>query len=327
MALRAGGRRVCFLSNKPIQSRADYAAKLTRLGIPTPRRRRDQLLVRPRAPPRRGEARRALFRDRRAAARRGAAGGRPRAGRRRQGRLRRGGLRPDFRLPEARHGASGGHAARRAARRHEPRPDLSGRGRRDPGRRGHDRRRRRRDGRRVDPIVGKPSPITLQIALDRLALPAGECAVVGDRLETDIAMGRPAGLATHPRPHRRHAAGRPGDRALAPGPRRRARSPSCSTACPHPGGPGGRPGWRASTGRCSTPSSSGAAWPAPASRGTSRSAASPACSWRRRTSPPGRPRARPSSSTEGSGTSSSSTSGWSENRSASERRSRGWRPS
>jgi len=33
-ALRATGRRVCFLSNKPIQSRADYAAKLTRLGIP-----------------------------------------------------------------------------------------------------------------------------------------------------------------------------------------------------------------------------------------------------------------------------------------------------
>src|ERR671923_3004962 len=34
-ALRATGRRVCFLSNKPIASRADYAAKLTRLGVPT----------------------------------------------------------------------------------------------------------------------------------------------------------------------------------------------------------------------------------------------------------------------------------------------------
>ncbi|HVQ76173.1 MAG TPA: HAD family hydrolase, partial [Candidatus Binatia bacterium] len=32
-ALRAGGRRVAFLSNKPLQTRADYAAKLTRLGI------------------------------------------------------------------------------------------------------------------------------------------------------------------------------------------------------------------------------------------------------------------------------------------------------
>jgi ribonucleotide monophosphatase NagD (HAD superfamily) len=34
-ALREAGRRVCFLSNKPIASREDYAAKLTRLGVPT----------------------------------------------------------------------------------------------------------------------------------------------------------------------------------------------------------------------------------------------------------------------------------------------------
>ena len=51
-------------------------------------------------------------------------------------------------------------------------------------------------GRKVDPIVGKPSAITLAVALDRLGLPAGDCVIVGDRLETDIAMGRAAGLAT-----------------------------------------------------------------------------------------------------------------------------------
>ena len=34
-ALRAAGRRVVFLSNKPLQTRADYARKLTKLGIPT----------------------------------------------------------------------------------------------------------------------------------------------------------------------------------------------------------------------------------------------------------------------------------------------------
>jgi HAD superfamily hydrolase (TIGR01450 family) len=34
-ALRAAGRKVAFLSNKPLQTRADYARKLTRLGIPT----------------------------------------------------------------------------------------------------------------------------------------------------------------------------------------------------------------------------------------------------------------------------------------------------
>src|SRR5262247_3124191 len=33
-ALREDGRRVAFLSNKPLQTRADYAAKLTRLGVP-----------------------------------------------------------------------------------------------------------------------------------------------------------------------------------------------------------------------------------------------------------------------------------------------------
>src|SRR5262249_43347455 len=33
-ALRATGRRVLFLSNKPLQPRSDYALTLTRLGIP-----------------------------------------------------------------------------------------------------------------------------------------------------------------------------------------------------------------------------------------------------------------------------------------------------
>jgi len=34
--LRSCGRRVVFLSNKPLEPRANYAEKLTRLGIPTP---------------------------------------------------------------------------------------------------------------------------------------------------------------------------------------------------------------------------------------------------------------------------------------------------
>lgn len=36
LALRAGGSRTVFLTNKPLERPADYAAKLTRLGIPTP---------------------------------------------------------------------------------------------------------------------------------------------------------------------------------------------------------------------------------------------------------------------------------------------------
>jgi ribonucleotide monophosphatase NagD (HAD superfamily) len=51
-------------------------------------------------------------------------------------------------------------------------------------------------GQRVDPVVGKPSPITLRVTLDHLRLPAADCAIAGDRLETDIAMGRAAGLGT-----------------------------------------------------------------------------------------------------------------------------------
>jgi NagD protein len=35
-ALRARGRRTLFLSNNPTKTRADYAARLTRLGLPTP---------------------------------------------------------------------------------------------------------------------------------------------------------------------------------------------------------------------------------------------------------------------------------------------------
>ena len=36
LALRAGGGRTVFLTNKPLERPADYAAKLTGLGIPTP---------------------------------------------------------------------------------------------------------------------------------------------------------------------------------------------------------------------------------------------------------------------------------------------------
>jgi len=51
-------------------------------------------------------------------------------------------------------------------------------------------------GRKVELIVGKPSPLIVEMALERLGLPAEVCLVVGDRLETDIVMGRRAGMAT-----------------------------------------------------------------------------------------------------------------------------------
>lgn len=50
--------------------------------------------------------------------------------------------------------------------------------------------------RRVEVIVGKPSPIILEVALAALGVAARDCAIVGDRIETDIVMGKRLGLAT-----------------------------------------------------------------------------------------------------------------------------------
>jgi HAD superfamily hydrolase (TIGR01450 family) len=50
--------------------------------------------------------------------------------------------------------------------------------------------------RRVEAVVGKPSPIILQVALATLGVAASDAVMVGDRIETDIVMGVRAGLAT-----------------------------------------------------------------------------------------------------------------------------------
>ena len=51
-------------------------------------------------------------------------------------------------------------------------------------------------GMKVEAVVGKPSPLILEIALGRLRLPADRCLMIGDRLATDILMGLNAGLRT-----------------------------------------------------------------------------------------------------------------------------------
>lgn len=45
-------------------------------------------------------------------------------------------------------------------------------------------------------IVGKPSAHMIATALARLGCEAGEAAIAGDRLGTDIAMGKAAGMTT-----------------------------------------------------------------------------------------------------------------------------------
>ncbi|MBE2240597.1 MAG: HAD-IIA family hydrolase [Caldilineaceae bacterium] len=51
-------------------------------------------------------------------------------------------------------------------------------------------------GRRLQLLAGKPSTLTMEVALDRLGLAAARCMMVGDRLETDILMGQNAGMLT-----------------------------------------------------------------------------------------------------------------------------------
>jgi len=51
-------------------------------------------------------------------------------------------------------------------------------------------------GRKVETILGKPSPIMLEVILKDLALPPEQVLLVGDRLETDMKMGLDAGMKT-----------------------------------------------------------------------------------------------------------------------------------
>lgn len=51
-------------------------------------------------------------------------------------------------------------------------------------------------GKKVELYSGKPSPVMARLALDRLGVPAAECLMVGDRLETDVAFGRNNGMGS-----------------------------------------------------------------------------------------------------------------------------------
>jgi NagD protein len=51
-------------------------------------------------------------------------------------------------------------------------------------------------GRTVELVAGKPSSLIAQVGLETLGLPAARCLMTGDRLETDIRMGQQAGMYT-----------------------------------------------------------------------------------------------------------------------------------
>jgi NagD protein len=51
-------------------------------------------------------------------------------------------------------------------------------------------------GARAEAVVGKPSPHMASALLDRLGVPAGDTLLVGDRLATDVRMANEAGMAS-----------------------------------------------------------------------------------------------------------------------------------
>jgi NagD protein len=194
-ALRAAGRRVVFLSNKPLQTRADYAAKLTRLGVPAePEAVVNSSLVLARylrerdpgapvfvigEPPMLEEMRAHGFQVRED---------------------------PDVRWVVIAFDRTFSYAkldtalqaVRRGARLIATNPDRTCpvEGGEIPDCAGMIAAVEAVTDRRVEVIVGKPSPIILEVALGVLGTGPAESVVVGDRIETDIAMGRRAGLGT-----------------------------------------------------------------------------------------------------------------------------------
>jgi HAD superfamily hydrolase (TIGR01457 family) len=51
-------------------------------------------------------------------------------------------------------------------------------------------------GRDPDVVIGKPNRMIVEAAAEKLSLPPGSLAMVGDRLYTDIALGQTAGIVT-----------------------------------------------------------------------------------------------------------------------------------
>lgn len=195
-ALRADGRRVAFLSNKPLSTRADYAEKLTRLGIPT---RTDEVvnssIVLARhlrkldqgapvfvigEPPLIGELREHGFEVRDDAEVRWVV------------------IAFDRTFDYAKL-----NTALQAVRRHDARliatnPDRTCpvEGGEIPDCAGMIAAVEAVTGKRVEAVVGKPSRIILEVALETLGVGADDCVIVGDRIETDMVMGKQLGLAT-----------------------------------------------------------------------------------------------------------------------------------
>jgi arabinose operon protein AraL len=193
--LREAGRRVAFLSNKPLQTRSDYAAKLTRLGVPAePDDVINSSLVLARhlraldpgapvyvigEPPMLGEMRAHGFEVRE------------------DSQVRWVVIAFDRTFTYAKLDTAL-QAVKAGARLIATNPDRTCpvEGGEIPDCAGMIAAVEAVTGKTVQTIVGKPSPIILEVALAALGVPAQEAVIVGDRIETDVTMGRRRGLAT-----------------------------------------------------------------------------------------------------------------------------------
>jgi NagD protein len=194
-ALRAAGRRVAFLSNKPLQTRAEYAAKLTRLGVPAaPADVINSSLVLAR-----------YLRDRDPGAPVFVIGEPPMLDEMRahgfevrsDERVRWVVIAFDRTFDYAKLNIAL-QAVRQGARLIATNPDRTCpvEGGEIPDCAGMIAAVEAVTDKKVEAIVGKPSPIILEVALATLGVPARDAVIVGDRIETDIVMGRRLGLGT-----------------------------------------------------------------------------------------------------------------------------------
>jgi arabinose operon protein AraL len=193
--LRAAGRRVAFLSNKPLQTRAEYAAKLTRLGVPaSPDDVINSSLVLAR-----------YLRDRDPGAPVFVIGEPPMLEEMRAHGFE---VRSDERVRwvviafdrtfDYAKLNTALQAVKRGARLIATNPDRTCpvEGGEIPDCAGMIAAVEAVTDRKVEVIVGKPSPIILEVALAALGVPATDAVIVGDRIETDMVMGRRLGLGT-----------------------------------------------------------------------------------------------------------------------------------
>jgi HAD superfamily hydrolase (TIGR01450 family) len=195
-ALREAGRRVVFLSNKPLETRADYARKLTKLGIPTgPDEVINSSLVLARhlatldpgapvfvigEPPLIAELEQHGFEVRRDHHVRWVVIAFDRTF--------------DYaKLDTALQAVRRSNAKLIATNPDRTCPTEDGE---IPDCAGMMAAVEAVTGHTVEAIVGKPSPIILEVALAALGVTAADAVIVGDRIETDITMGKRLGLAT-----------------------------------------------------------------------------------------------------------------------------------